>query len=264
MCGSMSSGTLRVKCSVNGKEIHILIDSGNTYTFVDENVIRALGIKTECTTSMMMSIADGYKLLSRIIYPELSWEIQSHQFSYPVRALKLGGCDFVLSCDWLGAHNLVELDFHQLIVTISQKGKKLFSANTMKGKGLQNPTIFGLLQQFENVSQEPHSLPPIRSIEHKIELIPNAIPRKQHLYRHLNKLTIKHNFLIPVLDELLDELHGARYFSKIDLRSGYFQIKMREEDVSKTSFITHSGYYEFLVMHFGLCNASSICQALMN
>ncbi|KAL0446034.1 UNVERIFIED_CONTAM: hypothetical protein Slati_1731300 [Sesamum latifolium] len=125
MCGNVSSGTLRIKGMVNGQKIHILIASGSTHSFIDEKVAKALGIKTELTTPMIMSVADGYRMMSNVICPELSWEIQDFQFSYPVRTLKLEGCDFMFGCDWLGAHNPVELDFHQLIVTISQKDGKV-------------------------------------------------------------------------------------------------------------------------------------------
>jgi hypothetical protein len=83
-------------------------------------------------------------------------------------------------------------------------------------------------------------------------------------FRQLNKVTVKNKYPLPRIDDIFDQLKGARIFSKIDLRSGYHQVRIKDEDINKTTFRTRYGHYEFTMVSFGLTNAPDVFMCLMN
>nr|GFC14548.1 putative reverse transcriptase domain-containing protein [Tanacetum cinerariifolium] len=83
-------------------------------------------------------------------------------------------------------------------------------------------------------------------------------------YRKLNKLTTKNRYPLPRIDDVFDKLQGSQYFSKINLRSGYHQLRVHEDDILQTSFRTHYGHFKFIIIPFGLTNAPAIFMDLMS
>ncbi|KAL0300957.1 UNVERIFIED_CONTAM: hypothetical protein Sradi_6372500 [Sesamum radiatum] len=123
--GSTDYNTFRVKGHAYDKEVQILIDGGSTHCFIDEKAAFELGCKLEPATPMIVSVANGYKMLSQLYCPTFTWEIQGHKFKYPIRTLTLGGCHMVLGGDWLRRYSPVEYDYVGMAVTVSKKDVKV-------------------------------------------------------------------------------------------------------------------------------------------
>ncbi|GJX75550.1 ribonuclease H-like domain-containing protein [Tanacetum coccineum] len=209
---------------------------------------------------------EGMDYCEEVVETDVVYEVDA-------MVLPLGACGMVLGVLWLANLGDIKWNFEKLTMAFTYHKQKV---------------LLRVLKEFKDVFALPTALPPKRSYNHQIQLLPNTLPVNVRPYRHppmqkdaieqmkdsswrmcvdyrqLNKATIKDKFPIPMIEELIDELSGATVFSKLDWRSCSHQIRMREDDIIKISFRTHEGHYEFLVMPFGLTNAPLTFQSLMN
>ncbi|GKA81036.1 gag-pol polyprotein [Tanacetum coccineum] len=312
LSGLNSYQTMRVRGRVGKQMVHILVDCGSTHNFLDIHTAKKLGCRLDNTTPMQVSVANGQRMMSTSICQDFKWSFQNEVFTSDVMLLPLGGCVMVLGIQWLDTLEDMQCNFKKLIIKFNHKGRQLLCQ--MESVESVSAEVEQVLTQFDEVFEIPKDLPPQRSHDHQIPLMPNTPPINVRPYRHppsqkdaiegmvkelmdsgvirasqspfsspimmvkkkdgtwrmcidyrqLNKHTVKAKFPIPVIEELIDELNGSVVFSKLDLRPGYHQIRMKEDDICKTAFRTHEGHYEFLVMPFSLTNAPLTFQSLMN
>jgi len=345
---------LRFNGNVNGHKAWILLDSGASRNFIDENFVAKINLPTKNISPLSVELADGRKSeitkAANIRKLELG---NYHTNNIPTQVLKLQRYDVILGKPWFyhanpqinWRKNILTFQYGNKTIEVSADTKRLLEKpscnsvyisrqqlakippneeifavhyNNDKSHTIRQPPpeVRNILNEYKDIFPEtlPSHLPPERSIDHAINLVPGAEPPHRPIYRMsfeemnelkrqltdllskgfirpstspfgapvlfvhkkegtlrlcvdyraLNKITIKNRYPLPRIDELMDRLVGASYFTKIDLYSGYHQIRIKPEDIHKTAFRTRYGHYEFLVLPFGLTNAPATFMTLMN
>jgi hypothetical protein len=312
---------MKLEVGLGSASLVALLDLGSTHNFISEATAHRSELPLQHRPRLMAMVANSECVTCVGVIRGAPLTIGGALFPVDLYVMPLAEYDVVLSTWWLVVLEPIVLDFGNRAVSFTYQGRAFCwqglpspQAPAVSTTTASSSLLDELLADFDDVFGEPHGLPPSRSRDHSITLMPGKPPvavrpyryptlHKDELerqcaamldqgiirrsssafsspvllvkktdgswrfyvnYRALNAITIKDAFPIPVVDELLDELHGARLFTKLDLRSGYHQVRMKWEDIDKTAFQTHDAFFEFLVMPFGLCNAPAPFQSLMN
>ncbi|GKA69252.1 putative reverse transcriptase domain-containing protein [Tanacetum coccineum] len=247
---------------LNNRYASVLFDSGSDRSFVNTRFSSLLDIKPiKIEDSYKVELADGRIVSMNIVLKGCTLNLVNHIFEIDLMPIELGTFDVIIGMDWLVKHDAV-IVCGEKVVRIPYGNKTL-------------------------IVEGDKGLPPPRQVEFQIDLVPGAAPVVRAPYRlassemkelskkdgsfrmcidysELNKLTIKNRYPLPRIDDLFDQLQGSSVYSKIDLRSGYHQLRIKEEDILITAFRTRYGHFEFQVMPFGLTYTLSVFMDMMN
>ncbi|GJU64779.1 putative reverse transcriptase domain-containing protein [Tanacetum coccineum] len=275
---------------LNNRYAFVLFDSGSDRIFVDTRFSSMLNIDpVKIRASYEVELADRWVVSTNTILKGCTLNLVNHIFEIDLMPIKLGTFDVIIGMDWLVKHDAIIVCGEKVASQYVDRGCHLFLAHVTekksKEKRLEDVPV---IPYFPKVFLEEFpGLPPPRQVEFRIVLVSGAAPvarapyrfapsemrelskkdgsfRMCIDYRELNKLTVKNRYPLLRIDDLFDQLQGSSGNPKIDLRSGYHQLRIKEEDIPITAFKTWYGHFDFQVMPFGLTNAPVVFMDFMN
>nr|GFA00734.1 retrovirus-related Pol polyprotein from transposon 17.6 [Tanacetum cinerariifolium] len=230
-----------------------LFDSGAHYSFVSTTFIPLLGIEpSELGFRYEIEIASRQLVEIDKVINSCTLEIEGHVFDINLIPFGHRSFDMIIGLDWLSNHK-AEIIFHEKIVRIPLLDGKVLRVLGETPKEKARLLDKGFIRPSS--SSWGASVLFMKKKDGSFMMFID--------YKELNKLTVKNRYPLPRIDDLFDQLQGSQFFSKIDLRSGYHQLRVHEDDIIKTAFRTRYGHFKFTVMPFSLTNAPAdkLCNA---
>ncbi|KAK9113309.1 hypothetical protein Syun_020106 [Stephania yunnanensis] len=286
---SPSEGLMYVDAEANKKRVLAMVDSGATHSFVADHMVGKLGLDLVENSSRMKAVNSEAKqiqgMATDVNLKVGSWEGKINLMAVPLDDFDSHTC-FVPAANTVSGKESTKLshlsaiqDFNDVMPAELPKElppQRVIDHEIELVPGSRPPAqapyriapkeLEELRKQLQELldagfiqpSKAPYGAPVLFQRKHDRSL------RMCVDYRALNKLTIKNKYPIPLVADLFDRLSGATYFTKLDLRSGYYQVRIAAGDVPKTAMVTRYGSFEYLVMPFGLTNAPATFRNLMN
>ncbi|GJW55495.1 putative reverse transcriptase domain-containing protein [Tanacetum coccineum] len=258
---------------------------GRAYMLRDRNAHQNPNVVTD--TFYNIEMADENLVSTNTIIQGATLTLLNQPFEIDLMPTKLGSFDVVIGMDWLSKYH-ARIICDEKVIHIPINGETLIIRVMEKKSDEKRLEDIPVVREFSEVfPKDLPGLPPVRQelsnqlqeLAHQGFIRPSTSPwgapvlflkkkdgsfRMCIDYRELNKLTVKNHYPLPRIDDIFDQLQDSSVYSKIDLRSGYHQLRVKDEDIPKTAFRTRYGHYEFQVMPFGLTNAPAVFMDLMN